>query len=556
MAKKKASLKGRGVDILFGGQAGEQAEQPAAPPAVVKAGPEPATPTGLAEVAPAVSGEAGRAAAMPNPFAEPAPSPSVSVARLAPETAAAGFNPFAEPAPAPLAPAALPVVEAAAAMPNPFAEPAPSPSVSAAGPTLETAAAGFNPFAEPAPAPPSPGEPGMIRPYAEPPPTATAEVENLLSHEALSGQPTAPISVSLPAEQTPWLADEPPAIADAVAPETPSAAGATSIVVPTDPTLFKPARFGGIAMSLEVMSGAGEYEPATGVTQTGMKAATVAAPKQEASLEEVQQRIGLEHIKALSKRIDDLYAQLAGGAIANEDIAGQALVNLRTARDMELEDPRQFDQAEYLVNLVHYHISRSTSIQKVRRWSYSWGVPVMLYGALWLVAFGAGFALSALGLIGKWLTDFGLGKELVDTSSALFLSVMAGGLGGVLGLLYSLVRHASVQQDFDRQFLLWYFVQPLLGILMGTIVHLFVVAGLFQAFNATGPIAQAIGALGALAAAFRQNYVYAWLESLLKRIGERAEKPETEAPPPTPQPEAAAAPALASEAQASPPGVG
>ena len=541
MGRKKASLKGRGVDILFGGQAGEQSEQPAAQPVAVTVRPEPATPPGPTEAAPATSAETGRAPTMPNPFAEPSPAPLVSAATPAMETAAAGFNPFAEPAPASPSAAAPPVAEAAAAMPNPFAEPPPpAPAIAAVASVA--------------------GEPEMTRPHAEP--TPAPEVENPLSHEALSGQPAAPISVSLPAEETPWLADEPPSIAEAVAPEAPSAAGAASIVLPSDPTLFKPAQYGGIAMSIEVMSGSSEYQPPTGMTQTGMKAVTVTESKQEASLEEVQKRIGLEHIKALSKRIDDLYTQLAGGAIANEDSAGVALVSLRTARDKELEDPRQFDEAEYLVNLVQYQISRSTSIQKVRRWSYSWGVPVLLYGSFWLIVFGAGVALSALGLIGKWLTDFGLGEELVATSSALFLSVMAGGLGGVLGLLYSLVRHASVQQDFDRQFLLWYFAQPLLGILMGTIVHLFLVAGLLQAFNATGPIAQAIGALGALAAAFRQNYVYAWMESLLKRFGERAEQPKTgaaaptEAPPPAPQPEAAGAPALASEAQASSPGVG
>lgn len=310
-------------------------------------------------------------------------------------------------------------------------------------------------------------------------------------------------------------------------------------------------------MSIEVMSGSGEHQPPTGVTQTGMKAVTLTSTGEQVSAEEVLQRIGSERIQGLSMRVDDLYAQVAGGAIANTDQAGEALSNLRTARDKELEDPRQFDEAEYLVNLVQYQINHSASIQQVRNWSYTWGVVVFIYGVFWLLVFGAGIAVSALGLVDQWLTDLALDEQTITTASALFLSVTSGGLGAVMGLLYSLNKHAAIQQDFDRQFLLWYYVQPFLGMLMGVIVNLFLFAGVFLV-DATGPAIQAIGALLAIATAFRQNYVYAWLESLLRGFERRAsaaeERREAEAPKPEVQPVTPAAPA--GEAQGSPAGVG
>jgi len=513
MGRKKSSLKGRGVDILLGGSADEQPQEPAAQPVAVTAEPEPTTPPGSVEAEPGLGAEAGPAATMPNPFAEPAPAPPVYAAKPTTETGAADFNPFAEPAPVSASASARPIAEAAATMPNPF---------------------------------------------AEPPPAAPA-VEDSLRDEALGGQPATPVSVTLPPEETPWVADEPPSIADAVAPEAPSAAGAASIALPSDPTLFKPAQYGGIAMSIEVMPGSGEYQPPTGVTQTGMKAVTLTEAQQKATAEEVQQRIGIERIKALSKRVDDLYAQVASGAIANADRAGEALANLRIARDKELEDPRQFDEAEYLVNLVQYQISRAATIRDVLRWSYSWGVFVFVYGLLWLVAFGTGMALSALGLIEQWLTNLNLDPAVFAAASALFLNVMAGGLGGVLGLFYSLYSHVAVDRDFDRQFLLWYLAQPFLGMLMGVIVNLFLLAGIFLV-DATGPAVQAIGALLAIATAFRQNYVYAWLESLLRGFERRASAAEErkEAPPEAPKPEVQPATPAApgGEVQGSPAGVG
>ncbi|HET7090252.1 MAG TPA: hypothetical protein VFL17_16570 [Anaerolineae bacterium] len=406
-----------------------------------------------------------------------------------------------------------------APMPNPFAEPAPALPVYAAKPTTEAGVADFNPFAEPA----SVSSSAAARPIAE----AAATMPN-------------PFAEPLPA-----------------AAAAPSAAEAASIALPSDPTLFKPAQYGGIAMSIEVMSGSGEYQPPTGVTQTGMKAVTLTSTGEQVSAEEVLQRIGSERIQGLSMRVDDLYAQVAGGAMANAEQAGEALSNLRTARDKELEDPRQFDEAEYLVNLVQYQINHSASIQQVRNWSYTWGVVVFIYGVFWLLVFGAGIAVSALGLVDQWLTDLALDEQTITTASALFLSVTSGGLGAVMGLLYSLNKHAAIQQDFDRQFLLWYYVQPFLGMLMGVIVNLFLFAGVFLV-DATGPAIQAIGALLAIATAFRQNYVYAWLESLLRGFERRAsaaeERREAEAPKPEVQPTTPTAPA--GEAQGSPAGVG
>ena len=258
------------------------------------------------------------------------------------------------------------------------------------------------------------------------------------------------------------------------------------------------------------------FEPKTELTQTGLKVAGVSRTRQVVSESEVMRRIGPERIDALGKRIDALYTQVTSGIISDTAQASDALVYLRRARDKELEDQRQYDEAEYLVNVAQYMV---TYVANVRQWSYTYGVVLLIYGLVWLAVFGAGLIFEQ-SLLAWFRTIVNVPATATGMSDvfAPYLTIVWGGVGGVLGLLYSLFKHVAIEQDFDRQFVIWYIVQPFMGMLMGAIVHLFFVAGIFQLLGATSDAFEAIGALIAVAAAFRQNYVYAWLEAVLKRF--------------------------------------
>jgi hypothetical protein len=383
------------------------------------------------------------------------------------------------------------------------AEPETTPAWEGAAPSSEGASTAPNPFAESLAAPADYGGP-----FAEPAPPA----ESALSSEALGGQPPAPVATSLPPEDKTWLADAALPIPDTAGVDSSAIGEAVSVALPADSTLIKTPRIGGLIMSMPSVPHPESFEPPTELTQTGLKVAGVSKTKMTVSEEEVMRRIG-DRIQALSQRIESLYAQVAGGAISDTTHASEALLYLRRARDKELEDQRQFDEAEYLVNVAQYLVTHSG---QVRQWSYSYGVVILLYGLLWMAAFSVGLFLELTGLAQTWLATFIPNPNTVATVSAFFATIMAGGVGGVLGVLYSLFKHIAVRQDFDRQFVMWYIVQPFLGLLMGFIVHLFFVAGVFALVNATGEAFRFIGLLVAIAAAFRQHYVYAWLESILK----------------------------------------
>jgi hypothetical protein len=97
-------------------------------------------------------------------------------------------------------------------------------------------------------------------------------------------------------------------------------------------------------------------------------------------------------------------------------------------------------------------------------------------------------------------------------------TLMWGGIGGVIGALYALWWHVSDQQDFDRQYMMWYLVQPIMGVVLGGIVFLLLTGGfLLLQIKPSDPNAGArlLPYLVAVLAGFRQNFIYNQLDRLI-----------------------------------------
>jgi hypothetical protein len=102
------------------------------------------------------------------------------------------------------------------------------------------------------------------------------------------------------------------------------------------------------------------------------------------------------------------------------------------------------------------------------RWSYTWGLFLIIYGIAWLI-----------GLFGLYLLSRGWSSSQAATNMILAAlpAGLAGGCGGVFSLLYDLYRHVSIKQDFHRQHLMAYLVQPVIGFVFGLVMDWFVAAG-------------------------------------------------------------------------------
>jgi hypothetical protein len=254
----------------------------------------------------------------------------------------------------------------------------------------------------------------------------------------------------------------------------------------------------------------------------------------------VLSRLGEERQQTLVERIDTLIVEAAQILSVDKGLE-EALSLLREARDISMERPRQFDQAEYRVAKVRAMLERK---QNISRWSLIYGYPVLLYEVVWFLLF-----------LGSFVLDHSLAVFIANTTGMTFSDMASlsiehvfplwntmawGGIGGVVGSLYSLYWHAAVEQDFDKQYVMWYIVQPVMGMILGGIVYLIIASGFVSvqvlagqaatfdqaAQTMSNPAIKAFHSAVAVVAGFRQRFVFELLDKIVQVL---TPKPQTKA---------------------------
>ncbi len=142
----------------------------------------------------------------------------------------------------------------------------------------------------------------------------------------------------------------------------------------------------------------------------------------------------------LDQQIETLYNRVATELNDNPKDVVFALEKLRYAHSITVaDDSQQYEEALQSVLLVKEMLLKK---RHFRQWSYTWGVAVFFYALIWLMVCLAGFLLN--------LTETG------RLNAGLWYSALAGGIGGVAAIFYSLYWQISIKQEFDRQYLMKY----------------------------------------------------------------------------------------------------
>ena len=125
---------------------------------------------------------------------------------------------------------------------------------------------------------------------------------------------------------------------------------------------------------------------------------------------------------------------------------------------------------------------------RVIRWSYSWGLLAFGYNVIWLLLLLASFALlGQTALLNPTATT---ADSTVTVVLAAWPAVVAGALGGIVAALNRLYRSVSHTQDFHRQDLMFYLVQPPVGAIFGGVIYFLVTGGYFGINGLFSPGAQ------------------------------------------------------------------
>jgi hypothetical protein len=141
------------------------------------------------------------------------------------------------------------------------------------------------------------------------------------------------------------------------------------------------------------------------------------------------------------------------------------LENLKAARNLLLGGKSNYEDALRYVAEVESDIIYAG---RVRRWSYTYGIGILIYDLVWLGA------IVGVGVSSRRIADtLSSGGTLLTPEFALLMlvTILFGAVGGVAKSIFSATTHI-IKQDFDRQHIFWYITSPLMGAVMGVFVVL------------------------------------------------------------------------------------
>lgn len=406
-----------------------------------------------------------------------------------------------------------PIVSTEAPMPGPFAE-ATAPAVNLAMPAMPSMAE--------ATVAASPSEPPPTLTMAEPAALAVAEVAPIIAPPERITMPEIASAPTSEAGAPPAEAQPAPPLAETATPSTPAVGFQPYNPFAGEP---KPAPQYSIAqpvaMSPDDLSGYDHLGLDEGISTQGATGAYALPPVVEDE-SMVERLITNERVDQLWRRIEAAEKQAVSDDSSLPHQRTANLENLKAARNLLLGGRKNYEDAQrYLVEVE----SDLLYANRVRRWSYSYGLLVLLYDLLWLGLLIAGV------LSGRVVSErFAIAGTLLTTEFTLtiWVTILAGGLGGVTKSFLSLGTHVS-KQDFDRQHMMWYITSPLMGAVMGIFVVMATQLGIFtlSGGNTAGGSAVYILYILGWLAGFQQNIAL----KLVERTIEVVFKPEEEKKP-------------------------
>jgi uncharacterized membrane protein (DUF485 family) len=233
-----------------------------------------------------------------------------------------------------------------------------------------------------------------------------------------------------------------------------------------------------------------------------------------------------EQLAELHRRIDQLYREVPKKISNRPDLTAQILGMLRQARTILVERPYDYIEAEYKIQQAYSIYNR---VENAERWGrhYGWRVFwfevitffLLLFSFLGLLAFGNDFSNFLAKLFGASEATQGL-----LTAVGFWSTFVWGGIGGVVGAMYTLWTHVSERQDFERQHVMWYIAQPIMGLILGGVTFLIINTGLLSlqggqvAATALREDVQLFPSLIAFIAGFRPQFIFGLLVKIIKII--------------------------------------
>jgi len=225
-----------------------------------------------------------------------------------------------------------------------------------------------------------------------------------------------------------------------------------------------------------------------------------------------------ERIDALWEEINDTYNVVIMDVRGYYRTTEAAIADLKRARELLLAGEAHFDNAEQLVKSVKAWLRLE---EKVRQWSRTRGTWLAIYLITWLMVLAGATLMSsrvfeaATQLVPQWM-------------AATFLPALYGGLGGVVGALWVLIKHIVKERDFDPIHTPWYILNPFMGVALGAITYFLLRASALILGTSPVSLGDPSEQFGlyflAIVVGFNQNVLWALIDQMIKAIIPPAEE--------------------------------
>jgi hypothetical protein len=274
--------------------------------------------------------------------------------------------------------------------------------------------------------------------------------------------------------------------------------------------------------------------------QIGPPEAIPLTDEQKAAL--LRRRAVQQELDELNRAIDAQYERILRENVSvSKPITDWAQTLLAEARGIVLaQEVGKLPIAEWDVEQVRARLDRAyESQEQAKRYS----VPILIWGFAWFLLFV--YLIFNPTLVLQLLNVGSLSDILLDPQ--IFLQALFfGGIGGVAAVFYHLFKYMRAR-SFDSQYVLSYFGKPINGMIVGSIVYLTVFGARFvglAVFQGEQPITDITGLrliiyVLAIAAGFKENLAFDLLNRIVKAVlGSEAPTDDQEiiGPPPTTPP--------------------
>ncbi len=245
---------------------------------------------------------------------------------------------------------------------------------------------------------------------------------------------------------------------------------------------------------------------------------TLESPNLPASVRLARLLVPDQDLQRLWNEIGSLERALVERQRISLAVARELLTRLQTARNLLLSARDHYEEAAREIAEVRFRLLRWDRLKIWEQPRFLWWylvahVPV-------LVAFAAApVALPDLFTeIARRVLLFE-GLQMMDPV-VLWVTLVSGGFGGLVGAGFNLFKHTSQEKDYDPDYAYWYLLYAPVGMLLAVAVFLIGRSGFI--LGVQDPVLSLY--VLAFAGGFQQSLVLRWFNSILRRLLPREEE--------------------------------